>query len=183
MRIGYTRVSTTDQNTDRQDLPNVEKVFTDKASGGTTDRPALQAMLDFAREGDTIVVWSIDRLARSLIDLQTLIARMNEKGVTVEFVSERLTFNASADDPFARLQLHLMGAFAEFERTMIRKRQREGIDKAKAKGDVYKGRKPTIDRDAIARLHREGQNPTHIARTLGISRPSVYRIIEEIKAA
>jgi DNA invertase Pin-like site-specific DNA recombinase len=182
MRVAYVRVSTVDQNLDRQDLPDVERVFEDKASGGSTDRPALQEMIAFVREGDTVVVWSIDRLARSLKDLQDLIARLNGKGVSVEFVSERLTFSADRDDPFASLQLHLMGAFAQFERAMIRKRQREGIAKAKAKGDVYTGRKPSIDRDAVvARLDR-GETPTTIARELGISRPSVYRIAAEVKA-
>ncbi|WP_442970405.1 recombinase family protein [Roseovarius sp. E0-M6] len=179
MRIGYTRVSSTDQNTDRQELPDVEKMFTDKASGGSTDRPALTELLEFAREGDVVVVWSIDRFARSLIDLQTLVSELNGKGVAVEFVSERLTFNSETDDPFAALQMQLMGAFAEFERKIIRKRQKEGIAKAKARG-AFKGRKPSIDRDEIARRHAEGQKPTHIARDMGISRPSVYRIVAEL---
>lgn len=182
MRIGYTRVSSADQNADRQDLPNVDKTFVDKASGGNTNRPALQEMLDFAREGDVIVVWSIDRFARSLIDLQTLVSNLNAKGVAVEFVSERLTFRAETDDPFAALQLQLMGAFAEFERKIIRKRQREGIQKAKERG-AFKGRKPSIDRDEIARRHAAGEKPTHIARDMGISRPSVYRIVQEIAGA
>lgn len=182
MRVAYVRVSTVDQNLDRQDLPDVERTFTDKASGGSTDRPALQDLIGFVREGDTVVVWSIDRLARSLKDLQDLIARLNGKGVSVEFVSERLTFSADRDDPFARLQFQMMGAFAEFERAMIRKRQREGIAKAKGKG-VYKGRAPSIDRDTVvARLDR-GESPTSIARELGISRPSVYRIAAEAKAS
>lgn len=181
MRVGYTRVSSTEQNTARQDLPNVEKLFTDKASGGSTDRPALKSMIEFVREGDTVVVWSIDRFARSLIDLQTLVAELNAKGVAVEFISENLVFSAATDDPFARLQMQLMGAFAEFERTLIRKRQAEGIAKAKTQG-VYKGRKPSIDRDEIAQRHANGENPTSIARQMGISRPSVYRIVKEISA-
>lgn len=181
MRVGYARVSSSDQNTDRQELPDVEKMFVDKASGGSTNRPALQEMLEFVREGDTVVVWSIDRFARSLIDLQTLVAELNTKGVAVDFVSERLTFSAVTDDPFAALQFQLMGAFAEFERKIIRKRQKEGIAKAKTRG-VYKGRKPSIDRDEIARRHATGETPTHIARDMGISRPSVYRIVAEISA-
>jgi DNA invertase Pin-like site-specific DNA recombinase len=183
MRVAYVRVSTLDQNTDRQDLPDVERTFTDKASGGTTDgRPALAELIAFVREGDTVVVWSIDRLARSLKDLQDLIARFNAKGVAVEFVSERLTFSANADDPFARLQMHLMGAFAEFERAILKRRQREGIAKAKAKGDVYKGRAPSIDRGAVLDRLAAGQSPTAIARELGVSRPSIYRIAAEAKA-
>ena len=183
MRVAYTRVSTVDQNTDRQSITDVERTFEDKASGGTTDRPALQDCLAFVREGDTVAVWSIDRLARSLKDLQDLIARFNAKGVAVEFVSERLTFSANADDPFARLQLQMLGAVAEFERSIIRKRQREGIEKAKAKGGVYKGRAPSIDRDAVLDRLDQGQTPTQIAREMGVSRPSVYRIAAERTAA
>ena len=181
MRVAYTRVSTTEQNTDRQSITDVERTFEDKASGGTTDRPQLKEMIAFVREGDTVVVWSIDRLARTLKYQQDLIAQLNAKGVTVEFVTERLTFSAAADDPFARLQLHMMGAFAEFERALIRKRQREGIQLAKHKG-VYQGRKPSIDRDEVARRRAAGQTPTQIARDMQVSRPSVYRIVAELAA-
>lgn len=183
MRVAYTRVSTVDQNTDRQSITDVERTFEDKASGGNTDRPALQDCIAFVREGDTVVVWSIDRLARSLRDLQELVAAFNAKGVTVEFVSERLTFSAAQDDPFARLQFQMMGAFAEFERALIKKRQREGIEKAKAKGNVYKGRAPSIDRDAVLARLDQGQTPTQIAREMGVSRPSIYRIAQERTAA
>ena len=182
MRVAYTRVSTTDQSTERQEVTDVERTFEDKCSGGTTDRPALQEMLSFVRDGDTVVCWSIDRLARSLKDLQDLIAQMHAKGVAVEFVSEHLTFSANTDDPFARLQFQMMGAFAEFERALIRKRQREGIQKAKSKGNVYKGRKPSIDRDEVARRHAAGERPTAIARAMQVSRPSVYRIVAELTA-
>jgi len=181
MRVSYTRVSTVDQNTDRQAIEGVERTFEDKASGGSTDRPALQECLAFVREGDTVAIWSIDRLARSLKDLQELIERFNAKGVTVEFISERLTFSANADDPFAKLQFQMMGAFAEFERALIKKRQREGIEKARQKG-VYKGRAPSIDRDAVLERLDAGQTPTQIARDLGVSRPSVYRIAREVMA-
>lgn len=178
MRVGYVRVSTVDQNTDRQAIEGVERTFEDKASAGSTDRPALQECLAFVREGDTVVVWSIDRLARSLKDLQELIERFNAKGVSVEFVTERLTFSANADDPFAKLQLQMLGAIAEFERALIRKRQREGIQKAKQKG-VYKGRKPSIDRDAVLDRLDAGQTPTAIAREMGIARLTVYRIRDD----
>ena len=182
MRVGYTRVSTVEQNTDRQDLQDVERLFEDKATGGNTDRPALQKMLAFVREGDHIVIWSIDRLARSLSDLQGLIDSINAKGVAVKFVSERLTFSAAQDDPFARLQLHMMGAFAEFERSIIKKRQKEGIAKAKTKGK-YKGRKPSIDRQSVMDLVDEGVPIASIAKRMGVSRPSVYRIMNEVQAA
>jgi DNA invertase Pin-like site-specific DNA recombinase len=176
-RVGYRRVSTLDQNLERQDLGEVDKVFEEKASGkSASERPALQALLDYIREGDEVVVYSIDRLARDLRDLQDLIQRMNDKGVTIRFVSERLTFSAEADDALAKLQLQMMGAFAEFERNIIKKRQAEGIAKAKAKG-VYKGRKPTIDRDKVRELRGEGLSTYKIAETMGISRMSVHRIL------
>ena len=179
MRIGYRRVSSQDQNLDRQQLDACEKVFEEKASAGKgSDRPALDALLDFAREGDEIVVHSIDRLARDLADLQRLLEHLNAKGVTVSFLSERLTFSAAQDDPFARLQLHLLGAFSQFERAIIRKRQAEGIAKAKAKG-VYRGRKASIDPSQVKELNRAGLGATAIAERLGIGRASVYRLLAE----
>lgn len=179
MRIGYRRVSSQDQNLDRQQLEACEKVFEEKASAGKgSDRPALDALLDFAREGDEVFVWSIDRLARDLADLQRLLERLNGKGVTVTFVSERLTFSAAQDDPFARLQLQLLGSFAQFERSIIRKRQAEGIAQAKAKG-VYRGRQPSIDPAQVAKLKAEGLGATEIAERLGIGRASVYRLLTE----
>jgi DNA invertase Pin-like site-specific DNA recombinase len=175
--IGYRRVSTLDQNLDRQDLGEVDKVFEEKLSGKSAkDRPALQSMIDYAREGDTVVVYSIDRLARDLRDLQEIISTLNDKGVAITFLSERLTFSADADDAFAKLQLQMMGAFAEFERNIIRKRQADGIAKAKAKG-VYKGTKPRIPRDEVHQLLAEGKTKTEIAKVMGISRMSVHRIL------
>lgn len=179
MRIGYRRVSSQDQNLDRQQLEGCEKVFEEKTSAGKgSDRPALAALLDFAREGDEVLVWSIDRLARDLADLQRLLEGLNTKGVTVIFVSERLTFSADQDDPFASLQLHLLGAFSQFERAIIRKRQAEGIAQAKAKG-VYRGRKASIDPSKVANLKAEGLGATEIAERLGIGRASVYRLLTE----
>lgn len=177
MRIGYRRVSSQDQNLDRQDLGACEKVFEEKASAGKgSERPALDALLDFAREGDEVVVWSIDRLARDLVDLQRLLERLNAKGVSVQFLSECLSFSASSEDPFARLQLQLLGAFAQFERSIIRKRQAEGIAKAKEKG-IYRGRQASIDPAQVARLKAEGLGATAIAERLGIGRASVYRLL------
>ncbi len=177
MRIGYMRVSSETQNLARQDLGDVEKLFSEKVSGANTkDRPQLQAMMEFAREGDEVICYSIDRLARDLRDCLTIVTTLNNKGVTVTFLSERLSFSGGTDDPFARLQLHLMSAFAEFERAIIRKRQAEGIAKAKAKG-IYKGRPATTDVATIMAMHREGHGATHIARTLNISRATVYRTL------
>ena len=178
MKIGYRRVSSEDQNLDRQDLGPVDKVFEEKLSGASThNRPALLAMIDFAREGDDIIVWSIDRLARDLRDCQDIVARLNDKGVSVSFLSENLKFTASDDDPFSKLQLHLMSAFAEFERSIIRRRQKEGIAKAKAKG-VYKGRPPGINASKVAELCQKGLGVSEIAGNLGISRASVYRLMK-----
>ena len=132
--IGYVRVSTTDQKTDRQlEGLVLERVFEDKASAADTARPQLRPCLDFVRQGDTLHVHSIDRLARNLQDLLRLLGQLTDKGVTVQFLKERLTFSGQ-DDPFQRLQLQIIGAVAEFERALIKERQREGIAKAKSMG-------------------------------------------------
>ena len=175
--IYYRRVSTEGQSFDRQDANGADKVFEEKLSGASAkNRPALQAMIDYAREGDTVRVHSIDRLARDLRDLQNIISTLNDKGVTVAFDSERLTFSADGTDAFAKLQLQMMGAFAEFERNIIKKRQAEGIAKAKAKG-VYKGTKKRIDRARVNQLKAEGYSTYKIAEQMGISRMSVHRIL------
>jgi DNA invertase Pin-like site-specific DNA recombinase len=175
--IGYKRVSTVDQNLERQDLGDVDKVFEEKLSGkSASNRPALQDLIGYARDGDTVVVHSIDRLARDLRDLQDIIQTLNDKGVTIQFLSEHLIFSAEADDAFAKLQLQMMGAFAEFERNIIRKRQAEGIAVAKSKG-VYKGGKKRIDRDKVRQLSAEGLSTYKIADAMGVSRMSVHRIL------
>ena len=175
--IGYKRVSSEGQNLDRQELGEVDKVFEEKLSGKSAkDRQALQAMIDYAREGDAVVVYSIDRLARDLRDLQDIISNLNDKGVAITFLTERLTFSAEADDAFAKLQLQMMGAFAEFERNIIKKRQAEGIAKAKARG-AYKGTKKRIDREKVRQLKAEGHSTYKIAAEMGISRMSVHRIL------
>ena len=177
-KIGYTRVSTVDQNTDRQDLGDIARLFEEKASGGDTDRPALQDMLAYIRGGDEVIVFSIDRLARNLRDLENIILEINGKGASVSFLTERLTFSGS-DDAMSTLMLQMMGAFSQFERSMIRKRQAEGIAAAKGRG-VYQGRKPSIDRAAIANMLNMGASVTSVAKALGISRQSVYRIKNEV---
>jgi DNA invertase Pin-like site-specific DNA recombinase len=176
MKVGYRRVSSLGQNLDRQELIGVEKVFEDKASGKDTNRTALNEMIAFVRNGDQVVVHSIDRLARDLRDLQSIILQLNEKGVGIEFISERLVFSGNNDDAFAKLQLQLMGAFAEFERNIIRKRQTEGIAKAKAKG-VYENRKrkKKVSDKRIFELVTEGLNKSEIAEALGVSRMTVHR--------
>lgn len=175
--VGYRRVSSASQNLDRQELDGCDKVFEEKMSGAKRDRPELNRMLDYIREGDEVRVHSIDRLARDLRDLQSIIEQINNKDATVTFLKEKLTFKPSAQaDPFAKLQLHLMGAFAEFERSIIRERQREGIARAKERG-VYSGRKASIDAKQVKAMHDEGLGATDIAKALGIGRASVYRLI------
>jgi DNA invertase Pin-like site-specific DNA recombinase len=180
-RIGYVRVSSVDQNDARQlDGVALDKTFTDKASGKDTKRPQLQAMLDFVREGDEVFVHSMDRLSRSLKDLQDVVETLTAKGVAVSFVKERLTFTQDDSDPMSMLMLQLLGAIGQFERSLIRERQREGIAIAKTKG-MYKGRKPVLDEAAAQTLRdmaAEGVPKTAIAQQLGISRASVYEYLK-----
>lgn len=178
-RIGYIRVSSADQNTDRQlDGIELDRVFTDRTSGKNTDRPGLEELLRFLREGDMLYVHSIDRLARNLDDLRRLVNDLTSRGVRIQFVKEALTFSGD-DSPMSRLLLSMMGAFAEFERAIIRERQREGIEKAKKKG-VYKGRKRVLTPLQVAELRSlavPGSNKSALARRFGISRESVYRYL------
>ena len=142
-RIGYVRVSTFDQNPERQlDSMPVDRTFTDKASGKDAKRPQLEDMMSFARTGDTVVVHSMDRLARNLDDLRRIVQALTRRGVRVEFVKEHLVFTGE-DSPMANLMLSVMGAFAEFERALLRERQREGIALARQRG-VYRGRKKSL---------------------------------------
>src|SRR5210317_1189521 len=177
--VGYRRVSHSSQNLDRQELEGCDKVFEEKMSGAKRDRPELNRMLDYIRDGDEVRVHSIDRLARDLRDLQVIIEQINAKDATITFLKEQLTFKPSAEaDPFAKLQLHLMGAFAEFERSIIRERQREGIARAKERG-VYAGRKTSIDVEKVKSLHASGVGASEIAKALGIGRASVYRLLSQ----
>ena len=169
MRVGYKRVSSVEQNLARQDLGDVERIFEDKISGKDTNRAALQEMIGFVREGDEVIVHSIDRLARDLRDLQNIIQKLNDKGVGISFLSERLTFTGKADDAMSKLMLQMMGSFAEFERNIIRKRQAEGIAKAKERG-VYKGRAKSVSDGKIVALKAKGYKVTEIAEELGINR-------------
>ncbi|CAH0177132.1 DNA-invertase hin [Arthrobacter sp. Bi83] len=182
-RIGYVRVSTLDQNEKRQLEGQVlDRVFTDKASGRDTARPELTELLRFARDGDTVVVHSMDRLARNLDDLRALVQGLTRKGVRVEFVKERLVFTGE-DSPMANLMLSVMSAFAEFERTLIRERQREGIALAQQRG-VYKGRKKTLTPERTAELVQRSGNGVPkavLARDYGISRETVYQYLRRAK--
>lgn len=178
-RIGYVRVSSFDQNPERQlEHIQVDRVFTDKASGKDTQRPQLDALLGFVREGDTVVVHSMDRLARNLDDLRRLVQKLTQRGVRIEFVKECLTFTGE-DSPMANLMLSVMGAFAEFERALIRERQREGIALAKQRG-AYRGRKKALGPERVAELRRRaatGEQKAQLAREFGISRETLYQYL------
>ena len=149
-------------------------MFEEKESGGSANRPALQDMLSFVRSGDEVVVHSIDRLARNLMELESIIQQLNDKGVTIQFISESLSFRAGEGCAFQTIQLQMLGAFSQFERTMIRKRQAEGIAKAKARG-VYSQRKKSVNPDKVRQLFQDGMSKADIAKHLNISRNSVYR--------
>ncbi len=176
MRVGYIRVSSVDQNTVRQlDGIDLERTFTDTASGKDTTRPKLDELLAFVRDGDTVIVHSMDRLARNLDDLRRLVRMLTGKGVRVEFVKENLTFTGE-DSPLATLLLSVMGAFAEFERSLILERQREGIAAAKHRG-VYTGRKPALTAEQARQLRERvaaGERKAVLAAEFGISRETVY---------
>ena len=141
-RIGYIRVSSFDQNPERQlDDVAVDRTFTDKASGKDVQRPALEELCAFVRHGDTVVVHSMDRLARNLDDLRRTVQELTKRGVRMEFVKEGLVFTGD-NSPMATLMLSVMGAFAEFERALIRERQREGITLARQRGASVAARNP-----------------------------------------
>lgn len=180
MRIGYIRVSTLLQNTDRQlEGESLDKTFVDKLSGKDTARPALKEMLQFAREGDTVIVHSFDRLARNLDDLRRLVKDLTGRGVKVQFLKENLTFTGDDDSPMSNLLLSVMGAFAEFERELIKERQKEGVQLAKVKGK-YTGRKRSVTEDQIAQIKKKidaGVPKAQIARDIGISRETLYQYI------
>jgi DNA invertase Pin-like site-specific DNA recombinase len=179
-RIGYVRVSSFDQNLERQ-LENVQvdKVFSDKASGKDIRRPQLDLLLDFVREGDTVIIHSMDRLARNLDDLRRLVQMLTKRGICIEFVKERLIFSGE-ESPMANLMLSVMGAFAEFERALIRERQREGIELAKKRG-AYRGRKKALSLDKAIELRKRvegGENKSKVALELGISRGTLYKYLK-----
>jgi DNA invertase Pin-like site-specific DNA recombinase len=178
-RIGYIRVSSLDQNTVRQlEGVQLERIFTDKASGRDTKRPQLEELLRFLWDGDTLVVHSMDRLARNLDDLRSLVHRLTRKGVRTEFVKEQLVFTGE-DSPMANLMLSVMGAFAEFERALIGERQRVGITLAKARG-AYRGRKKALSLERAGELRDRagaGEQKTALAREFGISRETLYQYL------
>lgn len=181
MNIGYIRVSSCDQRTDRQlDGIALDRVFMDKTSGKDMARPEFQACLRALRAGDMLHVHSIDRLTRSLQDLLVILKEMADRDVTVKFYKENLVFSGDSS-PFQRLHLQIIGAVAEFERALIRERQREGIALAKQRGK-YKGSKKRLTEDEIAMLAtralKNKENVMGLAREFGISRQTAYRYLQ-----
>jgi DNA invertase Pin-like site-specific DNA recombinase len=184
-RVGYIRVSSVGQNPERQ-LEGVEldTVFSDTVSGKSIQRPQLAALLRFVRAGDVVVVHSMDRLARNLEDLRRLVRELTTRGVRVQFVKEQLTFSTE-DLPMAILLLSVLGAFAEFERALIRERQAEGIALAKARG-VYTGRKRALTPDQVSDLRARvtaGELKASLAREFGISRQTRYQYLRPTQPA
>jgi DNA invertase Pin-like site-specific DNA recombinase len=182
--IAYARVSTLDQNLARQEAAfkafgHVDRMFSDKASGkDTAGRAGLQECLDYVRSGDTLIVASMDRLARSLPDLLKIVHDLSAKGVTVRFLKEGLTFDGSAHADFL---LGIFGSVAQFERALIRERQQEGIEIAKAEGK-YKGRAPKLNEEqqnTVRQLKAEGVTVAEISRRFNISRQAIYRYLAD----
>jgi len=178
--VGYVRVSSFEQNPERQLAGTaVDRIFTDKASGKDAKRPQLEALMNFVREGDTVIAHSMDRLARNLDDLRRIVQTLTRRGVCIEFVKEHLSFTGE-DSPMANLMLSVMGAFAEFERALIRERQREGIALAKQRG-VYRGRKRSLSDSEIAECRlriSSGDKKAQVARDFGISRETLYQYLK-----
>lgn len=183
-KIGYARVSSKDQNLDRQTAAlqkeKVFRIFTDTVSGSSAQCPGLDGALNHVRAGDQLIVVSMDRLARSLIDLHRLVDEITEHGVSVKFLKEGQVYSKDST-PVAKLMLGLLGSVAEFERSIIRERQAEGIAKAKARG-VYKGRAKVLNEEQVAQARewvRKGIPKAEVARRLGIGRTTLYKYLNQ----
>jgi DNA invertase Pin-like site-specific DNA recombinase len=179
MIVGYARVSSSGQSLDIQEAKlkqaGAERIFAEKRSGTTTtDREELKRAISYCREGDVFVATRLDRIARSVGDLQTIVRELEAKGVGFRCLEQEMDTTTSS----GRLLMNVLGAFAEFEADIRKERQGEGIAKAKDAG-IYKGRPPSIDPLKVKELKAEGVGPTEIAKRLNISRPSVYRILNE----
>lgn len=180
-KVAYKRVSTAEQKTARQlDGTTFDKVFEDKVSGKDTNRPALQAMLDYIREGDELYVHSLDRLGRNTADLIELMNKLRAKGVTVVFDKQGLTFKPDASNPINDLMFTMLAAFSQFERELMLERQREGIAKAKEEGK-YKGRPLSdgVNREGIYNARKQGMSYRKIAEEFGVALSTVQRVIRE----
>ncbi|MCK8458305.1 recombinase family protein [Sphingomonas faeni] len=181
--FGYARVSTFEQDLAIQETAlraaGCQTIRSEKKSGSERiARTELQVLLDFLRKGDTLVVTRIDRLARSMKDLQDIVHELKGRGIALKATEQPIDTSTAAGKAF----LDMLGVFAEFETNLRRERQLEGIEAAKGRG-VYKGGKPRIDSDAVRKLIADGIKPAHIARQLGISRGTVYKFVPKIDAA
>ncbi len=183
-QVAYIRVSDAGQNTERQLSETgitFEKTFEDKASGKNTDREGLKAMLEYVREGDTVNVHSIDRLGRSLIDLKTVVTQLNAMGVVVHFHKENLKFEAGTQNPMQTLMFDMLGAFAEFERSMIKERQMEGIAKAKEKGVYNKDKRKKVDYAELNAAIESGMSYRQVADKFNVGVGTVDRAVKAHK--
>ncbi|WP_138413080.1 recombinase family protein [Sinomonas gamaensis] len=186
--VAYLRVSSEDQNLARQVelVGEVHRSFEEKVSGGNREgRAILAEMIAYVRSGDTVVVASMDRLARSLTDLRQLVDELVGKGVAVRFVKERLTFEPGESDKYAQFQLSMLGAVAELERAIIRERQADGIKAARARG-VYKGRARALRPEQITQATMQiaaGVPKAEVARRLGVDRTTLYRSLAAAASA
>jgi DNA invertase Pin-like site-specific DNA recombinase len=182
--VGYVRVSSLDQNPARQlDGYDCDRLFVDHASGASLARPALDDLMRYLRSGDTLIVHSMDRLARNLDDLRSLVLDFTARGAKVQFIKENLTFTGE-DSPINHLLLSMLGAVAQFERDLIRERQREGVALAKERG-VYKGRKPHLTQAQIAEIAGRvaaGESKSALAREYGVKRMTIYRTTKPKRA-
>ena len=181
MKVAYLRVSSTSQSLEVQrdavSKLNVQKIFEEKVSGTSTQgREKLRECLDFVREGDELVITRIDRLARSVLDLQLIIKELTEKGVELTATEQPI----STKDATSKCFLDMLGVFAELETNLRKERQLEGIAKAKEKG-VYKGGRTKIDVEQVKKLKGEGLGATAIAKRMDIHRDSVYRLLKSNK--
>ena len=177
-RVGYIRVSSEGQNTARQyeELTGLDRIFEDKLSGKSMDRPQLQAMLSYVREGDEIFCVSMCRLSRSLSELLRVVSDLTARGVKVTFKKESLTFDGN-DSPMSMLLLGMLGSVAAFERSVLRDRQAHGISIAKKIPGKYAGRKPSLDHAKATQLRervKAGEKKATLAREFGISRETLY---------
>ena len=182
-RIGYIRVSSSSQNVDRQlDGVQLDMRYVDTISGKSAERPQLLIMLQYARSGDTVIVHALDRLARNLGDLRSLVKQLTDKGVTVQFLKENLIFSGN-DSPMSMLLLNMLGCFAEFERTLILERQREGIAIAKAAGKYKGGQKKLLPAQILEIKSKIdlGISKSKLAREYKISRSLIYQVIRSAR--
>lgn len=186
--VGYIRVSSAEQNIARQEesVGLVDRTFIDRASGkDRAERPQLKELLAWVRDGDHVRVSSMDRLARSVVDLHQVVDEITAKGASIEFIREGLTFGQGPQDPTSRLLLAVMGAVAAFERDIIRERQAEGISLAKKRG-TYKGRARRLTPAQVDEARHQidrGVPKAVVARDLGCSRQTLYTAIAEVRTA